>query len=392
VGGTFSPVPAVTFRANYAKAVRAPSIFELFRPSSTQLTNLATDPCSGAAPTTNLNLRAVCLAQGAPLTSIGSILDPAAGQANVTVVGSTALQPETAKTLTVGVLLQPETFLSGFNMSLDYYRINVTDAINAALPGDLLAECFGSLSASSATNPACTSIRRNPTTGRLSGSVVNTFGLSAPLTNAGRLFTDGFDLIANYRRDLGFAELDLNFSGNYTRRSFFDASQANPANVFPNCPGVYSANCGIAIGGLQPKWSWSQRTTLGFDGIDLSLLWRHISKFEYEYINNPGPAPAPNPNNLPRSLFVGNITGVGPFVGQSVNLNRIDSYDYFDLSARFEVTDNFSLTASVFNLLDKDAPLLGGQAGTTSANSGNTFPSTYDVLGRRYSVTARLQF
>ncbi|MFA9200831.1 MAG: TonB-dependent receptor domain-containing protein [Cypionkella sp.] len=391
VGGTFSPVPAVTFRANYTKAVRAPNIFELFRPQSTQLTNLATDPCAGAAPTTNATLRAVCLAQGAPAASIGSIQDPAAGQANVTVRGSTALQPETAKTFTVGVLLQPETYLSGFTMSLDYYRINVTDAINAPLPGDLIAACFGSLSAASATDPDCTSIRRNPATGRLSGSPATTPGLFAPLSNAGRLFTDGFDLVANYRTDLGFADLDLNFSGNYTRRSFFDASQASAANRFPDCPGIYSANCGIAIGGLQPKFSWSQRTTLGFDGVDVSLLWRHIGEFEYEFANNPGIG-QPNPGNLPRSLFRGAITGTGPFVGQQVDLNRIKAYDYFDLSARFKVLENLTLTTTVFNLFDKEAPLLGGQAGTTSANSGNTYPSTYDVIGRRYSVTARLQF
>lgn len=387
VGGTFSPVPAVTFRANYTKAVRAPNIFELFRPFSTGLTNLATDPCAGTAPTTNANLRAVCLAQGAPAASIGVIQDPAAGQANVTSGGSTALQPETAKTFTVGVLFQPETLLPGFNLSLDYYRIDVTDAINSALPGDLIAACFNGLSATSATNPACTAIRRNPSTGRLSGSPATTPGLFAPLTNAGRLFTDGFDLVANYKTDLGFADLDLNFSGNYTRRSFFDASQDNPANLYPNCPSIYSVNCGIAIGGLQPKFSWSQRTTLGFDGIDLSLLWRHISEFASEGQNLCGPATI-----SARTGCTGFVRGTGPFVGQEINLNRIKAYDYFDLTARFKIVDNLTLTTTVMNLFDKQAPLLGGQAGTTSANSGNTYPSTYDVLGRRYSVTARLQF
>jgi outer membrane receptor protein involved in Fe transport len=50
------------------------------------------------------------------------------------------------------------------------------------------------------------------------------------------------------------------------------------------------------------------------------------------------------------------------------------------------------MTATVQNLLDKDPPLTGNNAGSTSYNSGNTFPSTYDALGRRYAVTAKLRF
>ena len=47
----------------------------------------------------------------------------------------------------------------------------------------------------------------------------------------------------------------------------------------------------------------------------------------------------------------------------------------------------------VQNLFDKDAPLIGANyAGSTAFNSGNTFPSTYDALGRKYSVGARLKF
>ena len=109
---------------------------------------------------------------------------------------------------------------------------------------------------------------------------------------------------------------------------------------------------------------------MSFDKVDVSLLWRHISGFRSEL----------------GGLYVGPITGIGPLVGQQVNLNRIPSYDYFDLTTRF------SVTVSAFNLLDKKPPLVGNQAGTTTAGSGNTFPSTYDVIGRRYSVTARLRF
>lgn len=387
VGANWAPVDAIKFRGNYQKAVRAPNIGELFAPTSTGLTNLAVDPCSGTKPGTIAgpntvdqdNLWAVCLGQGANPAARGTIADPASGQANVTGGGNPNLKPETAKTLTVGVVLTPRDLVPGFTMSLDYYRIKVTGAITAPLPDDIIGACFDNITAASATDPACTSIRRNPASSRLSGSPATTPGLPAPLTNAGRLYTDGFDLILNYKRNIGFADLTLNFSGNYTRSAKFAASEGGAYGT--NCPGVYSANCGLSVGQLQPKWSWSQRTTLSFDKVDVSLLWRHISSFNYEFTGDPD-----------RQLYEGPITGIGPFVGRQVNLNHISAYDYFDLTTRFAVTDNLDLTLSAFNLLDKKPPLVGNQAGTTTAGSGNTFPSTYDVIGRRYSVTARLRF
>jgi len=56
------------------------------------------------------------------------------------------------------------------------------------------------------------------------------------------------------------------------------------------------------------------------------------------------------------------------------------------------VGDNLTLTLTVANLFDKKPPLTGQDIGTTSFNSGNTFPSTFDALGRTYRLSARLRF
>ena len=47
---------------------------------------------------------------------------------------------------------------------------------------------------------------------------------------------------------------------------------------------------------------------------------------------------------------------------------------------------------TVQNLLDKKPPIVGNTIGSTTYNSGNTFPSSYDALGRRYAVSAKLKF
>jgi outer membrane receptor protein involved in Fe transport len=372
-GANWEPGAGVKFRGTYARAVRAPNISELFSPQNTVLTNLSVDPCQGAAPLTNADLRAVCLAQGAPAFTIGSIPQPAAGQVNITTGGNLALKPEKADTYTVGLVFQPE-FLPGFSASLDYYNIKVDGAVAAPLPGDIIAACFANLTAASATDPACTAIGRSPGDGGLSGDPATTPGLFGVLTNLGTLKTDGIDATFNYRRDLGFAELNLGFIGNYT---FNQKYQAGPDALNRECTGFYSVNCSFT-GSLQPEFQWSQRTTLTFDALDVSLLWRHISKFEQEpddIENGNGPA------------FVGTIPGFG-----QVNMQRVPAYNYFDLTTRLSVTDMISVTFSVINLTDKKPPLLGGNIGSTTYNSGNTYPSTYDALGRRFAISTRVRF
>ena len=57
-----------------------------------------------------------------------------------------------------------------------------------------------------------------------------------------------------------------------------------------------------------------------------------------------------------------------------------------------EASDNLTIRMGVNNLLDKDPPILGNDYGGTTENSGNTYPATYDPLGRSYFVGATLKF
>ena len=41
---------------------------------------------------------------------------------------------------------------------------------------------------------------------------------------------------------------------------------------------------------------------------------------------------------------------------------------------------------------NRKPPAVGSTIGSTGFNSGNTYPSTFDALGRRYAVSARLKF
>jgi iron complex outermembrane recepter protein len=383
VGATWEPVEDIKLRGNYSRAVRAPNVAELFTPFTVGLTTLRVDPCAGAAPTTNANLQAVCLAQGATSGSIGNIANPTAAQANIFSGGTTTLDPETATTWTLGAVFQPN-FLPGFSLSVDYYNIKVKDVIGTALPGDYIDACFKSLTAASATDPNCTLIRRNPVTGGLDGDPSTTRGLFAPITNNGRLFTDGVDLIANYQRELGNnLEWASSFVFNYTKNSKFQSlPNATTPSLNRQCVSFYSGNCSFT-GSLQPKFQWSWRNTVTVDKIDISLLWRHIDGFTQE------------PDDVVQSgaAFTGVFpVGFGYNEGQTVDFGDIKAADYFDLTLRFNVSDNFTMTAVVQNLLNKQPPVIGSSIGSTAFNSGNTYPSTYDALGRRFGLSARMKF
>ncbi|MBB3911426.1 outer membrane receptor protein involved in Fe transport [Sphingomonas desiccabilis] len=377
-GGNWEPTNWIKVRGNYQKATRAPNIGELFSPQVTGLDNFATDPCQGAAPVTNAQLRAICLAQGAPASSIGSIEAEPSAQPNNRTGGNLDLGVEKATTWTAGVVVTPD-FVPGLTISADYYNIKVRDAISQPSFGDALNACFleSNNPGLDPTNPACTAIRRNPATGGLFG----TAGAYVPLpySNSGRIWTDGVDLTINYRRDLQFAKLDLSFAGNWTNASKF---QATPASVIRECVGYYSNSCGSPgaginfRGSIQPEWSFNQRTTLSFDKIDVSLLWRYVDKMEYEPL-------------AVEELLNDNNPDTDPPLEQ---FRRIKAAHYFDLATRFAATENFDFTVTVTNLFDKDPPLVGNTIGSTSFNSGNTYPSTYDALGRRFAFGAKLRF
>ena len=406
LAANWEPVRGLRFRGNYQVAVRAPNIAELFAPTATGLTTVATDPCRATnptrAPAVNADMRALCLFQGANATNVTTILNPTAAQANSTAGGSIVLQPESSDSWTVGFVFQP-SFIPGLSITVDYYRIEITDAIIRPGPGDLITGCFGdnngsAVTAASVNNPICALFRRNPVTGGLDGDVATTPGLIFPTTNTGRILTDGVDFALNYRRDLGFARLNLSFNGNWTNRSEFEAivpgsivppgqpgaGGALPASGVRECAGLYGPNCGSpgsagpssAPGSIQPEWSWNARGTLSFGDIDVSLLWRHISSVQAEPTATCGS---------------GTFTG-GNLNGRPVNTCEIPAYDWFDAAFRFGVSDNLDLTLTVQNLLDKEPPIIGSTIGTTSFNSGNTYPSTYDALGRRFAVSARLRF
>ena len=358
VGGSWEPTEDYRFRTVYQRAVRSPNIGELFDPPVSGLGNLTVDPCAGAAPLADANLAAICLAQGAPSGQIGFIAQPAASQVSIVTGGNPDLDVEVAKTFTVGLVAQPSQ-IPNLVVSLDYFNIEVTDAISNPAEDDVITACFGA--GASASSAACAEITRNATTGSLNLSGSDVGGINLPLSNSGEINTSGVDLGVSYSHDLNeWGDLDYNFNGTYTFENRF---QASPSAIDRECVGFFSSNCG----NVQSEVQFNQRVTWTKDIYGVSLRHRYLSSVDLE------PAFAETSNILPE-------------------FSEISSFNYFDGTVTADLTDFAQFSFTVDNIFDRDPPEVGSNVGSTAFNTGNTFPTVYDALGRSYTAALRLRF
>ena len=357
-GFDYTPVKGLRFRAMQQRATRAPNINELYAPVVSGLANRAIDPCqlalinTGDANTAG-TLSNLCRVTGVPASQVGFVPAPSSGQISNTGGGNPALSPEEADTTTLGVVWEP-AFISGLSVSLDYYKIQIENAVSSATTDQVLNGCYTSAlnPGFSASSPFCALVQRNVSTGSLNGTV----GVITQSSNLGKVGTAGYDIGINYRLGLKqWGRVDLGFLGTRVTESNF---KSLPTTALVECVGTYSANCG----GPTPRFRFNQRTTWAMGDYTVGYNWRHI-----------GPSRRDGGTFLPA-------------------FTTIKAYDYFDLNFAWDATKNVRLTLSINNATDKQPPVVGNTIATTTSNSGNTFPQWYDVVGRSYAFGARVKF
>ena len=366
-GGEWSPVAGFRIRGMGQRATRAPNVNELFAPNVSGLTNQGTDPCqlsliNVAQANTAGTLSNLCRLTGVPVAVIGQLAAPSAGQINTIEGGNLALGPEKAKTMTLGFVWEPE-FVDNFALTLDYYKINLSKAIERPSATDVLNQCYTTaFNPSLALNASCLQVLREPSNGSFNGATAP--GLVRPLSNLGKIDTSGWDLGITYSvafEDMGMSSglgrLAISFSGNKLNSYF---QQPTPSSVRRDCNGFYSVACEEPV----HKYKWNQRTTWYVSDFDFSYNWRHVSGV----IEEPGD-----------TVFF------APF-------STIKAYDYVDISGGWDITETARISLAVNNLFDKQPPNVGQTIGTTGTNSGNTFPQNFDTIGRYFSLSSVLKF
>lgn len=351
-GVELAPIPDITLRGQYQKAVRGPSVNELFLGNTVSF-NGNGDQCGTAAALSG-QINAICTAQfnaaGAPLSNIGNpaIQDPLNVNPLSFIGGNANLREETAKTFTVGAVFQP-TFLQGLTVTADYYNIEIDNYITPGIGPDAIGTlCFGQNN-----QTFCDAFVRN--------SIGEVDSITDGYTNSGGLKTSGVDVSANYTTSLGMigeneSRLVIGFDGTRLITNDFTPVVGIPLEY--NCAGAFGVNCGVPT----PKWRHTLRTTLQSGPTTVSLFWRYL-----------GSAIDDDPATLYAS-------------------ERFGAVNYFDATLAFQVNEHFTMRTGVSNVFDKK-PLLA--ASTQNGGNGeqtNTFPTFYDALGRSLFVSAKVNF
>ena len=122
----YAPIADYRFRASYDRAIRAPSVAELYTPPIVGLAQIGNDPC--APPITFTLLQCERTHVTAAQYNSGSIPQAVANQLSQQTSGNSALIPEQADTYTVGLNFSP-SFIPRLTGSIDYYHITIKNEV-----------------------------------------------------------------------------------------------------------------------------------------------------------------------------------------------------------------------------------------------------------------------
>jgi iron complex outermembrane recepter protein len=259
--------------------------------------------------------------------------------------GNPDIRAEKGKTNTLGAVLTPRA-LKGFSLTVDYYSIKIQDAVGQIQPIDALTSCY--ITDPRADNPLCQAVTRNATTGRIQdGFPVD--------RNLAFIKQEGIDIDTSFKQDVPFGLPGRKLTWQYQAAIVRNYTiQKNPVLDPIDCKGSYAFRCSSdAVSLVAPDYR--HRASLTWDGnaFTTQVGWKRIGKVTDSTIGS---------------------------------TETISAQDYFDVNISWRppvagLTVNFGID----NISNKQPPQ------PKNAGTFNTYPDTYNVIGRTYglSVTYR---
>ncbi len=312
IGVTYSPWQGLVLKGTYGTSFRAPTFTE------------------------------VSTVGGGAGLYFDTLPGPSGNQIGIGIAGGNpGLQPEKATTWSFGVDVAPPS-IPGFNASLNYFRIDYTDQIQAlrGTPGLL-------------TNPIYSQfVQFNPTPAQISALVNSGLPINAAINqslvtfiadgrrqNLGTSLFRGLDFTAAYRWNWGGVDLDAGIQGTYVLDYLFEA-----------VPGAGLVDVLDTIGFTQ-KFRTQADIGAKVGGFKSRLTWNHLNGYT-------------------------NTT--------STVVREVSNYDTFDLLIGYDFTDRINLSLDVRNLFDEDPPFV---------DTTNGFdPQASNPIPRMFAITANVKF
>ena len=378
------PIDDLLLRGTVAEVFRAPSVTDLFAGPAGNAPVLQ-DRCVGygadpdlvldddgnvvsngpLVPT--LNHEAAC---GAPtgataINPAGGIGDTGLSQSTGVVTGAAYvgynLKPEQGKSFDWGLVYDP-SWLPGFSVSLDYWRLYLNDTITNISAQIVLNSCYA--------NPASDLCRF---INRFDNGEVNY--IRQPAVNLGRLDVKGWDLALRYKLpDTAWGSWSFGFDGTYVTQWDNDTDPSSDLDPVRHLAGHFNGSYGM-YGRVRA------RAFANWNMGDWSASWRirYVGPFDL------GNADDRQGSSADGACLHDPITGApNQFCGVEVPYG---STVYHSFSVSYALPKiNSTIEVGVDNAFDKQPPIMY----QNNVLNANTDVSTFDTAGRfffgRYTV------
>jgi len=349
----WAPIDDLRFRTTFSEGFRAPNIEELFL-GQQQSAESYTDPCRNYGTSgTDANTVANCQADGlAPDFNLATF------QATTLQGGNPNLQPETSESLTVGLVFTP-SFLEGLTVSLDYFDIQIEDAVGTAPTSEIISACYASAGFS---DPLCALIvgpafpgvdeTPSPAAPTRRNSNLQISGVLQSEANLATYETSGIDFQVDYGFDSGLGFIDLRLSGTYLDK--YDYLPFQGGEVV-QLAGFFGGDPAYGNPATFAEWQVNTGITLTRDNWGGNLQARYM-------------------------------TATDDIDAAPANLDNVaDAITYFDIQGYYDWND-VRFTVGVRNLTDEEPPYM------TAYDDMNTLQFSYDTQGRYLYGRASINF
>ena len=349
----WAPVDDIRLRGTYSEGFRAPNISELFL-GQQQSAESYTDPCRNYGTSgTDANTVANCEADGlAPDFNLATF------QATTLQGGNPELQPETSESFTFGLVLTP-SFVENLSLSVDYFDIEITDAVGTAPTSEVISACYASAGFS---DPLCALIvgpaypgvdeTPSPAAPTRRNSNLQISGVLQTNANLATYKTSGIDFQVDYGFETGLGLIDLRVAGTYLDE--YDYLPFSGGELI-ELAGFFGGDPAFGNPATFAEWQVNYGVTLTRDDWGGNLTARYMSATD-----DIDAAPA-------------NLSNVA------------DAITYLDIQGYYNWND-VTFTLGIRNLTDEEPPYV------TAYDDMNTLQFSYDTQGRYIYGRASINF
>lgn len=389
VKGLWKPFDWFTIRGSRGTSFRAPNLREQFFRGATGFQSAFNDPCVVPAAANNAGTYdptgdtrtpttlANCVAAGVDPTALGLTGAPSI---EVLTGGTTALDPETSRTFTVGGVLDVPFAEIGLGdsiraqLSVTHFDIVVRNTVEEPSLTFLFDDCFSDSTKPFPSSAFCGRITRDPSTGLVSL-------VDAGFINIGVVTSRGFDFNTLFEYDgltVGGETLELTLDARATM--LLEQTQTVIDDFDDNLGEVGT-----------PKWRG--QATFFADWSNWRGLWRtrYIGKQDED-----GGVDLDDPTTFGSGDTCRPFLGLAP-AGRDLtdvgcaNIDFLDDYFVHDASLTWR-NDLWSVTAGLNNVFDKKPPLADSSVVNVSAAGNYPLGVGYDFFGRTFQFSIQRRF